>query len=173
MKSCLRLLAGSLLLTMAAAPALAGHSSPAEREATRQLNLQAAQSAKADNSASQIAAADNASMTPGSPPAAAPTTPIQSAAIPDDAAVILSSLQNPPSKVANANVLDINGQTIGAVQRVEITPEGTPTKIAIVLLGTDEKMVVLDASAVKYDSAKNQVLAQQSAAEIKSSPNAG
>lgn len=60
-----------------AGPALAGHSTPQEREATRQLNLEAAQQAK--NTNQQIAAANtNAKMQTQAAPAAAPTTPIES-----------------------------------------------------------------------------------------------
>jgi hypothetical protein len=97
-----------------------------------------------------------------------------SMANPDGAAPeTLSSIQRPPSKIATANVLDASGQTIGAVQRVEVTPDGTPTRVAIALIGRDEKMVVLDADAVKYDPVKNEILAQQSGAEIRSKPKAG
>lgn len=61
-----------------AGPALAGHSTPKEREATRQLNLEATQQAKSTNQ--QIAAANtNANMQTQSPPAAAPTAPVESA----------------------------------------------------------------------------------------------
>jgi hypothetical protein len=61
-----------------AGPAFAGHSTPQEREATRQLNIQAAQQAKSTNQ--QIAAASpNASTQTPTAPAAAPTTPVESA----------------------------------------------------------------------------------------------
>jgi hypothetical protein len=160
-------------IVMLTAPAFAGRSTPAEREATRQLNLEAAQQAQNNN---QSAAADLAANLPaGSPPAAAPTTPIQSASIASldgTAPATLSSIQRPPIKIASANVLDAGGQTIGAVQRVEVTPDGMPTKVAVALLGKDEKLVVLDANGVKYDPAKNQILAQQSADQIRALPNA-
>jgi hypothetical protein len=76
-------LAGALLL---ATPAWAGHSTPAEREATRQLNLEAARQAQSSNQNNnpgpQIAVADaSANLPAGSPPAAAPTARIESAAI--------------------------------------------------------------------------------------------
>ena len=97
-----------------------------------------------------------------------------SIANPDGAAPeTLSSIQRPPSKIATANQLDAKRQTIGAVQRVDVTPDGMPTQVAIALIGKDEKMVVLDADAVKYDAAKNEIRAQQSAAEIRSKPKAG
>jgi hypothetical protein len=68
-----------LLLLAAVTPAAAGHSSKAEIETTRQLNMQAA--AQASLPAPQpIAAKDAAANVPdNTPPAAAPTAPIQSA----------------------------------------------------------------------------------------------
>jgi hypothetical protein len=51
---------------------------------------------------------------------------------------------------------------------VEVAPDGTPTKLAVVLTGTDEKLVMLDAKAVKYDAARNEILAQQSGDQIRS-----
>lgn len=72
----------ALLLLVAASPALASHSSRASRaeiEATRQLNLQAAEQARAPQPA-QVAAKDAAANVPdNTPPVAAPTAPIQSA----------------------------------------------------------------------------------------------
>jgi hypothetical protein len=76
-----RMMSGAALLLLAAAPAVAGHSSRAEIEATRQLNLQAAQQAQAPQQAQQqIAVKDAAAnVADNTPPAAAPTAPIQSA----------------------------------------------------------------------------------------------
>jgi hypothetical protein len=76
-------IAGAALLLLAT-PAMAGQSTAAEREATRQLNLQAAQQAQSSNQAStpQPQFADAAANLPaGSPPAAAPTAQVQSAPI--------------------------------------------------------------------------------------------
>jgi hypothetical protein len=61
-----------------AGPALAGHSTPKEREATRQLNIQAAQDAK--NTNQQIAATNPSMAAQATAPAAAPTTPVESSA---------------------------------------------------------------------------------------------
>ena len=61
-----------------AGPAFAGKSTPQEREATKQLNLEAAQQAKTTNQ--QFAAAStNTAMPAQSAPAAAPTAPVESA----------------------------------------------------------------------------------------------
>jgi hemolysin activation/secretion protein len=76
-------LAGASLLLLAT-PALAGHSTPAERETTRQLNLEAARQGQNSNQASapQTQFADATAGQPAnSPPAAAPTARIESAPI--------------------------------------------------------------------------------------------
>jgi hypothetical protein len=191
MNSCKLTMVGAGLLLLAT-PALAGHSTAAEREATRQLNLEAARQAQNSNLQSGTVQNSNATSAPqfadatvgqpaNSPPAAAPTTAIATAPIesptmanPEGAApVMLSTIVRPPSKIATANVLDSQGQTIGAVQQVEVAPDGTPTKLAVALTGTDEKSVMLDANAVKYDAAKNEILAQQSGDQIRSMPRAG
>ena len=124
------------------------------------------------------ALASAALMMLAAPALAAPSTPAEttsaSIANPDGAAPeTLSFIQRPPSKITTANVLDVSGQTVGAVQRVDVTPDGMPTRVAIALIGKDEKMVVLDADAVKYDPVKNEILTQQSGAEIRSKPKAG
>ena len=75
MKTALPVLTAAAL-ALFAGPALAGHSSPKEREATRQLNIQAAQEAKSTNQ--QIASANTNTQTTAGP-AAAPTTPVESA----------------------------------------------------------------------------------------------
>ena len=186
MKTCKLTLAGAGLLLLVT-PAWAGHSTQAEREVTRQLNLEAARQAQNSNLQSGALQSSNGVSAPqfadatvdqpaNSPPAAAPTTAIATApmesptmANPEGAApVMLSTIVHPPSKIATANVLDSQGQTIGAVQRVEVASDGTPTKLAVALTGTDEKSVMLDANAVKYDAARNEILAQQSGAQIRS-----
>jgi hypothetical protein len=159
----------ALLLLAAATPAYAGHSSRAEIEATRQLNLQAAAQAPQPV---PIAAADAAAnVADNTPPAAAPTAPIQAmqmaAAQPAATALPLSSLNNPPTKIATASVLDSSGQAVGAVQKIEVSPSGAPTKVVVALAGTQEKIVVLDANAVSYDPAANEITAKASGEQIK------
>jgi hypothetical protein len=168
----------ALLLLAAATPAVAGHSTRASRaeiEATRQLNLQAAQQGQQQAQAPQpakVAVTDAAANVPdNTPPAAAPTAPIQAmqmaAAEPAATALPLSSITNPPSKIATANVLDSSGQPVGAVQKIEVSPSGAPTKVVVALAGTQEKIVVLDANAVSYDPAVNEITAKASGAQIK------
>ena len=130
-------LTGAAVL-MLSGPALAGESTPAEKEATRQLNLQAAQNAKPE--LPQQMAANNAATMPLT---AAPTEPVTAAP-----SGVLSSIIHPPSKVATANVLDASGKTVGVVQKVEVTPDGRPTTVSVGILGTKDQVVVLDASTV-------------------------
>lgn len=89
-------------------------------------------------------AASMALLLPAAPASAVPTT--------------LASISSPPASIANANVRDTNGRIIGAVQRVDISPQGTPTKVSIALLGPDEKMAVLSAGQVKYDPVRNEII---------------
>lgn len=131
MKARLIAMTGAVFLIWAA-PAMAGEPTPAEQEATRQLNLQASENAKPDMP-------QNGAVT----------------ATPNG---ILSSIINPPSKVATANVLNAYGKTVGVVQKVEVTPEGKPTTVSVAILGSKE-VVVLDASSVNYDAHKNEITA--------------
>ncbi len=87
-----------------------------------------------------------------------------------DAPMTLSAISNPPSKIGIANVLDSRGRTVGAVQRVEVTPQGQPTKVAVALIGKDEQMIVLDAGAVRYDAHNNQIMAQATIDQMKAMP---
>lgn len=168
--------AALMLLAAAAPPALAGHSTASERETTRQLNLQAAQQARDSQTAQTAASAESQvadatiGMPANSPPAAAPTAKVQTAAaepVITTPAAPLSQISNPPAKVGVANVKDNRGTIIGAVQRVEVTPQGQPTKVAVALIGKDEKLVVLDADKVTYDQGSNVITAQASADQIR------
>jgi hypothetical protein len=71
----------------------------------------------------------------------------------------LSTMSNPPAKIASADVVDAQGRTIGAVQEVEVTPQGQPTAVAVAVLGKTDQILVLDAGKVKYDSATNRIVA--------------
>jgi hypothetical protein len=94
MKTAIPVLTGAIVALLTG-PALAGHSTPQEREATRQLNLEAAQQAK--NTNQQIAAANTNPQTQSatqSAPAAAPTAPVQSAPAAD---ANQNAAANPPA----------------------------------------------------------------------------
>ena len=64
----------------------------------------------------------------------------------------------------------IGGKIVGAVQKVEVTPQGQPTKVSVALIGKEEQLIVLDAGAVSYDPARNQITAQTTAAQMKAMP---
>ncbi len=56
-------------------------------------------------------------------------------------------------------MLDSSGKTVGAVQRVEVSAEGRPTRVSVAMLGAKEQIVVLDAATVNYDAHKNEITA--------------
>jgi hypothetical protein len=153
------LMTGAALAMLAGAPCFASQSTPAEREATRQLNLQASQAA-ASNAMPISEVPTNMAM--NAPPSAASTTRVAIA----DTGAPLSTVMNPPNKIATASVMDSSGTIVGAVQRVEVSPQGQPTKVVVALIGKDERMVILDAGAVSYDADRNQILTQASGAQI-------
>jgi hypothetical protein len=156
------LLTGAAMVLLAT-PAIAGRASKAEIEATRQLNLQAAQAAAPSQPAPLSEAVMNA------PPTAAPTIPVQTGSI--STATKLSAVSNPPSKIATANVLDSSGRIVGAVQKVEVSPQGQPTRVSVALIGKGERMVVLDADAVRYDVAKNEIATDATAEQMSAMMN--
>jgi hypothetical protein len=163
---------GAVSVLLIPAQSFAGTSSQAEREATRQLNMQASQDAQASNARAMPVKDAAANVADNTPPAAAPSGNVQMAAA-DAIPQTLSEIVNPPSKIATANVLDSNGQIVGAVQKVEVSPSGNPTRVTVALTGTSEKMVMLEASGVRYDAAKNEIMAPDSADQIRARPKSG
>jgi hypothetical protein len=152
------LLAGAALALLTA-PAFAGHSTRAEREATRQLNLEQARLGAVNNPEPKVAVSDMSR--PGAvPPSAAPTTKVQTGTTAMAQPMPLSQVNNPSSKIAVANVLNADGKTIGAVQKVELAPNGNPTKVDVALIGKQEKILQLDARNVLYDPAGNTITAK-------------
>ncbi len=85
----------------------------------------------------------------------------------------LASLTNPPAKIATANVKDASGVIVGAVQRVEISDAGTPTRVDVALIGKKDHIVSLDPAQLTYDAANNEILARSSAAQMRALPNRG
>jgi hypothetical protein len=78
----------------------------------------------------------------------------------------LSSISHPPMQIGSANVVDVNGQIVGAVQRVEVTPDGKPTEVAVALIRDQDRLVVINADRVRYDADKNQIIAEISGAQL-------
>ena len=160
-------MSSAALLLAVSAPAIAAKSSRAEIEATRQLNLQASQAAAPSVTPAPASQSTGDTVAMNAPPSAAPTTRVETASMDSST---LSSISNPPSKIATANVLDSSGKIVGAVQKVEVTPQGQPTKVSVALIGKEEQLIVLDAGAVSYDPARNQITAQTTAAQMKAMP---
>jgi len=133
---------------MLASPGWGGETTLAEREATRQLNLQAARDAR-PSPPQQMTATAGASTAPMV--TAAPSEIVASGT--------LSTIANPPSKIATANVLNASGKTVGAVRKVEVSPEGKPTRVSVAMLGAKEQIVVLNADSVNYDAHRNEITA--------------
>src|SRR3954463_16146223 len=80
--------------------------------------------------------------------------------------VALSSINNPPATIGNANVRDTNGQIIGAGQRVDLTAQGTPSKVSVALRGPGEKVVVLNARQMAYDASRNEIITDSSRKQL-------
>ena len=60
-----------------------------------------------------------------------------------------------------------DGQTVGAVQRVDLGANGAPAQVSVALIGGGDKLLVLDAGQVKYDPVRNAILAAEPAERIK------
>jgi hypothetical protein len=167
---------GATSLLIMSVPSFASSSTKAERETTRQLNMQATEDAQASN-ARAMPVKDAAANAPDNmAPAAAPAGNVQIAAAEPAATIApqtLSEIVNPPSKIATATVLDNNGQILGAVQKVEISASGNPTRVSVALTGKAEKMVMLEASSLSYDAAKNEITTPDSADQIRARPSGG
>lgn len=150
----LRRTAANLLLMALPNLVAAAPSTRAEQEATRRLNMQASEAA----AHSRAPVTDKAAASAGAPPAPAPTIAVEAA--PVTGPLPLSSISNPPNKIATATVLDANGASLGTVQKVEVTQTGTPTRVTVALGGVPGKTVTMDASAVRYDAARNTIITQ-------------
>jgi len=82
--------------------------------------------------------------------------------------VPLSQATDTPDRVAMARVTDADGRVIGTVQRVELR-DGRPVRLGIALLGSED-MVMLDASAVRYDAGTNVVATTESISQLMARP---
>jgi len=82
-----------------------------------------------------------------------------------NATVALTSLSNPPDKIAYARVVDDKGITVGAAQKVELGTNGKPSKVEFALLGT-EQIVALVSSKFRYDEPRNVLTAELDKSQI-------
>lgn len=78
----------------------------------------------------------------------------------------LAGISHLPTQIGVANVVDVNGRVVGTVQRVEVTPDGRPTEVAVLLQSDPDRLLVLNAGKVRYDAASNQVIADRSGAQL-------
>jgi len=155
------LLLASLPGLVAAAPSTRAEQR-AEQEITRRLNMQAGEAA----AHSRAPVTDRAVSNPDdTPPASAPTIAVEAA--PANGPALLSSISNPPAKIATATVLDSGGVPLGEVQKVEVTPTGIPTRVTVALGGGLGKTVTMDASAVQYDAARNAIITRMPGTPVK------
>ena len=79
---------------------------------------------------------------------------------------VLSSINHPPMQIGTANVVDASGRIMGAVQRVEVTPDGKPTQVAIALMNDQDRLVVINADKMRYDADNNQIIADTTGAQL-------
>jgi hypothetical protein len=87
-------------------------------------------------------------------------------------AVSLAQVANPPQTLANASVETMNGQAVGAVQKVVTDDSGKAQTLDIALLGPQSKIVAINAAQLSYDQSRNVVVAQLSADQIQAMPPA-
>jgi hypothetical protein len=176
MKESLMRARGTILSWIAAAafvagPVLAGESTPAEKQQTRQLNTQSltyAQGVPADQALPASAALPfvdyNAVVRAPAPQGAAQNAPDITASD------TLSALSNLPPVIANANVVSSDGKTVGLVQKIQLGANGKPQRLDVALKDNG-KTVSFDAHSVSYDAIDNVVIASTSRDEILSMPS--
>jgi hypothetical protein len=137
---------------------------PAEQKQTDDLNAQAltqAQAQPTQTASTETAAAQNAMA---SNSAGQVTT--------SSGTVALTALANSPQTLANASVETASGQAVGAVQKVVTDGNGKAQMVDIALLGSQSKIVAIDAAQLTYDQSRNVVVAQLSADQIQALPAA-
>lgn len=85
----------------------------------------------------------------------------------------LASLSKLPPKIATATVRDSSGAIVGAVQRVELSDAGMPTRVDVALIGRTDHVVSLDPAGLTYDAVNNEIRAQSSVAQMRALPHRG
>jgi hypothetical protein len=78
----------------------------------------------------------------------------------------LSSVSQPERKLAAAPVQDSSGQSIGQVASVQTGDRGAPTSVQVALNASGGKVVSIGADQLRYDAAKNVVVAELSQSQI-------
>lgn len=85
----------------------------------------------------------------------------------------LSSIAHPPSKISTAEVVAADGTIVGAVQRIDTTPEGMPIRLWVALTGKDDMSAGMDAGSVRYDPDANRIQADDSPEQIRAKAKSG
>jgi hypothetical protein len=141
-------------------------STPAEDKQTDDLNAQALTQAQG-----QPTQAGSTEMG-ASPTQDAMASNSASQATSSSGTVALTTLANSPQTLANASVETSSGQAVGAVQKVVTDGNGKAQIVDIALLGSQSKIVAIDAAQLAYDQSRNVVVAQLSVDQIQALPAA-
>lgn len=155
------ILAGVAIAAFGATAATAASyndSTPAEKAQTRQLNRQALGNAQG------VPAGQTPTI------AGAPVAPVNSPAVQSSPDVVaqpdtLAAMTNPPARMANANVMSADGDTVGLVQKIQLDASGKPVRLDIALK-ENGKTISLDPHMTTYDAIDNVVIASSTHEEI-------
>lgn len=190
----------ALGLAALATPALAGESTPAEIMATNQLNDQQiamAKGALAENTT--IGASGKTNLDERTLPASGAvvntTATTTSTATPNETQTMMLSensatvaagesiaaapltqpangIADPAKTFATASVVSSTGQTVGAVQKIMVSPEGRAQSVNVALLDSagQSKTVTIAADSLTYDQSKNVLVARMTNDQILALP---
>lgn len=87
--------------------------------------------------------------------------------------VPLSKVSNPKGRLANASVQDKDGNSVGSVRSVITDNDGNPTAIQVDVggfLGVGTKVVLIDASHLRYEQDRNVLTTTLRKAQIEALP---
>lgn len=153
-------------------------STPQEQQQTEELNQR--QLALAHGQSTAQSGATSSEAPAGTAPSTAQSgadtedksAAAQGSAEPASTLVALDILADPPKTLENASVEANNGQTVGAVQNVDLDSDGKPQTVDIALLGGQSRTVAIAAAQLGYDQSRNVVVAQMSPDQIQALPPA-
>jgi hypothetical protein len=158
-------------LALASVPAVAythHPSTPAEQKQTDDLNAQAL--AQAQGQPAQTASTETTALPAQNAMASNSAGQMTNASGTPNGTVALTSLANSPQTLANASVETSSGQAVGAVQKVVTDGNGKAQTVDVALLGSQSKIVSIDAAQLGYDQSRNVVVAQLSVDQIQALP---
>ena len=190
-------------LAALAVPALAGESTPAEIMATNQLNDQQIamangtipenttigvsgktnldeRSLPASGTVVNTSANTTSTATPNetqpmtlSENTAGATAPVGESIASTPLSQPANGIANPAQTFATASVVSSTGQTVGAVQKIMVSPEGKAQSVNVALLNSagQSKTVTIAADSLTYDQSKNVLVAQMTNDQIMALPS--